>query len=70
MRLVIQRRQNEVKGMLGGSKGFNFTLQCRLELTEHERAVVDRYKLQGYAVTYRTVQGTRVPDDTIGGLRS
>lgn len=36
MRLVIQRSQNEVRGMMGGSKGFKFSLTCQLQLTRDE----------------------------------
>ncbi|WP_433733978.1 hypothetical protein ACQP0C_17705 [Nocardia sp. CA-129566] len=68
MRLNIQRSQNEVRGMLGGSKGFTFTLSYRLDLTPAERGVVDKYKLFDYPVTFSTFQGTRVPDDTIGKM--
>lgn len=68
MRLNIQRKQNEVRGMLGGSKGFTFTLSYRVDLTQAERGVVDKYKLMDYPVTFTTFQGTSIPDDTIGKL--
>lgn len=68
MRLVITRSQTEVKGMLGGSKGFSFTLAYRLELTANEQEIVRKYKLGTYAVTFKTVQGSSYPDDTIDSM--
>ena len=65
MRLVISRRQEDVKGMLGGHKGVSFTLAYRLELTSEEKELVSRYKLGDYPVTWRNIQGTQTPDDTI-----
>jgi hypothetical protein len=68
MRLIVNRSQQAQKGMLGGNKGVAFTLAYRLRLTDEERQLVDSYKLREYPVTYRTVQGTRMPDDTIGNM--
>ncbi len=68
MRLVISRNQKAMKGMLGGHKGVEFTLAYRLELTQEEKQLVAEYKLDNYAVTSRTVQGTSVPDDTIANM--
>lgn len=68
MRLVISRNQQAMKGMLGGHKGVQFTLAYRLELTSEEAQLVNTYKLDDYPVTWQTVQGTRLPDDTIRGM--
>lgn len=68
MRLVINRSQEQKKGMLGGNKGVEFTLRYRLELTQEEQNLVSTYKLESYPLTFVTVQGTRVPDDTISNL--
>lgn len=68
MRLIINRRQEDVKGMLGGHKGVSFTLAYRLELTAEESELVRHYKLEDYAVTWKTVQGNQVPDDTIRNM--
>ncbi len=51
--------------MLGGHKGVQFTLSHRLELTADEIELVQRYKLGDYALTWSTVQGTQIPNDTI-----
>lgn len=68
MKLVINRSQAAVKGMLGGHKGVEFTLRYRLELTPDETGLVNEYKLQDYPLTWGTVQGTRTPDDTIANM--
>jgi hypothetical protein len=68
MRLIISREQEDIKGMLGGHKGVSFTLAYRLELTPEETELVARYKLEEYPVTWKTIQGTRVPDDTIKNM--
>jgi hypothetical protein len=69
VRLIISRRQEDIKGMLGGHKGVNFTLAYRLELTHEEATLVERYKLQQYPVTWSTdIHGTKTPDDTISNM--
>jgi hypothetical protein len=68
VRLIINRRQQDVKGMLGGHKGVNFTLSYRLELTPEEAELVERYKLSDYPVTWKTAQGQQMPDDTIANM--
>lgn len=57
-----------MKGMFGGHKGVSFTLSYQLQLTPEESQLVARYKLEGYALSFTTVQGTRMPDDTIGNM--
>jgi hypothetical protein len=69
LKLVISRRQADVKGMLGGHKGVDFSLVYRLELTREEQELVEKYKLGGYPLTWKNVaQGGRVPDDTIANM--
>lgn len=69
MKLVISRSQQDVKGMLGGHKGVEFTLRYRLELTPEETELVGRYKLEHYALTWNTdAQGNRIPNDTISNM--
>jgi hypothetical protein len=69
MQLVINRRQADVKGMLGGHKGVNFTLSYRLVLTQEEAELVERYRLVTYPVTRSNRPGgERIPDDTIGNM--
>lgn len=70
MRLVINRAQRDIKGVLGGHKGVEFTLSYRLELGPEELELVQRYKLAEHPLTFRTFEGTRLPDDTIGNLLS
>jgi hypothetical protein len=68
MKLVINRDQAAIKGMLGGHKGMQFTLACRLVLSPEETELVERYKLESYPLTWKSFQGSRVPDDTVGSL--
>lgn len=68
MRLVVNRSQEILRGMMGGHKGVNFTLRYRLELTHEESDLVKQYKLQDYALTFTNYNGSRIPDDTIGRM--
>ena len=68
MRLVVKRSQTEVKGMLGGSKGFSFTLAYQVQLTPEEQEIVRKYKLGTYPVTFKTIQGNSIADDTIDSM--
>jgi hypothetical protein len=68
MELIISRRQADVKGMLGGHKGVNFTLSYRLVLTDEESGLVERYKLGNYALTWSSSPQGRIPDDTIANM--
>ena len=70
MKLVIQRNQAAIKGMLGGHKGMQFTLACRLVLTPDEAELVEQYKLAEYPVTWRTFEGTQIPGETLASLVS
>lgn len=54
--------------MFGGSKGISFTLKYQLQLNEEEQEIVRRYRLESYPLTWNTVQGTRMPDDTVGNM--
>lgn len=45
MKLVVRRNQSDIKGMLGGHKGVNFTLTYQLRLTSAEQELVQRYRL-------------------------
>ena len=59
MKLYISRDQSEQKGLFGGSKGFSFSLSCRLELTEDEKQIIDKYKQWDIPVySYATTKGT------------
>lgn len=70
MKLIIKRDQQAMKGMLGGHKGMQFTLSYRLVLTPDEEQLVRQYKLEEYPLTWRNIQGTQVPGETIGSLMS
>jgi hypothetical protein len=44
MKAHIKREQDEKKGLFGGSIGISFSLSCHLELTDAEKALVDKYR--------------------------
>lgn len=54
MKLVIRRDQADIKGAFGGHKGVMFSLSYRLELTEYEQGLVERYKLHTHVLNHRT----------------
>ncbi len=68
MQLAIKRNQAAIKGMLGGHKGMQFSLSCRLLLTPEESHLVEQYRLADYPVTWRSVQGAQVPGETVASL--
>lgn len=49
MQLTVQRTQADVRGMLGGHKGVNFTLQTQLLFTEEEQQLINHYKMWDYS---------------------
>jgi hypothetical protein len=53
MKLLIRRDQADVKGMLGGHKGVQFTLSYRLVTTAEEDDIIARYRLGTHVVTTR-----------------
>lgn len=54
MKLTIKRNQADVKGFFGGHKGVNFSLYGRSEITNEERALIEKYKVGGYVLaTYK-----------------
>jgi len=65
MQLAIIRDQADKRGMLGGHKGVNFSLYYELRLTEHERQLVERYRLGTYALTFQTLRGQEMPGTTV-----
>ena len=46
----------------------NSVSRADFELTSEEAALVKEYKLDQYPLTWKTVDGTEVPGDTLGGL--
>ncbi|MFH1059192.1 MAG: hypothetical protein V1797_11025 [Pseudomonadota bacterium] len=62
MKLIIKRGQRDKKGLLGGHKGVSFALECRVELTDIEKDLVNRYKAMDYVLTYREDrEGKKIP---------
>jgi len=57
MKLKIQRDQKQKKGLLGGNKGIEFTLNCKVELTPEEQALIDKAKVGNYTLISYVPQG-------------
>jgi len=54
MKLIIRRDQEQKKGILGGNKGVEFSLYCKVDLTAEQKALVSKYQIGGYEVaTYK-----------------
>lgn len=68
MKLIIRRNQAAKKGVFGGHKGMKFSLECRVELTDQERAIVDQYKVNDHVLTWRNNSGQEVPGLLISSL--
>lgn len=54
MKLVIRREQEQKKGLLGGNKGIEFKLHCKVELTPEESALVEKAQVGDYVLTTYT----------------
>jgi len=54
MKLIIKRNQQAQKGIFGGHKGMTFLLSYRVELSPEEKALVEKYKVENYVLTYNT----------------
>ncbi len=69
MKLIIKRDQQAQKGIFGGYKGMTFLLSYRVELTPEEKALVEKYKVEDYTLTYTTSRdGIQLPKDTVRSL--
>jgi hypothetical protein len=47
MKLIISRKQQDVKGLLGGQKGVKFSVSATAQLTQEERNLIDKYLPRG-----------------------
>lgn len=68
MKLIIKRDQKAQTGLFGGHKGMSFLLSSRMELTQEERDLVAKYKLENHPLTYTTHNGTEIPKETVSIL--
>jgi hypothetical protein len=69
MKLIIKREQQEQKGIFGGNKGMIFLLTCRVDLSEKEKSLVEKYRAWDYILTYGTdKKGEKVPRDRVRNL--
>ena len=68
MKLTIRRDQSAKKGLFGGHKGMNFSLFCRVEISQEEQELINKYKVQEHVLTWREYQGSQVPGLTVQDL--
>ena len=69
MKLKIRRDQSEVKGLLGGHKGMNFSLFCQVEISQEEQELIDKYKVKDHVLTWRkSSEGRQIPGLTVQDL--
>uniref|UniRef100_A0A7V3KND1 Uncharacterized protein n=1 Tax=candidate division WOR-3 bacterium TaxID=2052148 RepID=A0A7V3KND1_UNCW3 len=69
MKLIIKRDQEAKTGLLGGHKGMRFILSYRVELTPEEQALVTKYRMEYYILTFKTDKnGNKIAFHTIGSL--
>ena len=48
MKLIIRRNQADVKGLFGGHKGVRFSLYAQVQISDEEKALINRYKVGDY----------------------
>lgn len=58
MKLTVKRDQKDMKGMLGGHKGVKFILSAKAQLSEQERALIARYKVEDYQLAAYQIKNT------------
>lgn len=68
MKLTIRRDQSAKKGLFGGHKGMNFSLFCRVEISQEERELINKYKVQDHVLTWREYEGRQIPGLTVQDL--
>lgn len=62
MQLRLFRSQSDQKGIFGGHKGVNFSLQYKLDISAEERGLIDHYKVGGFIL--HKFQWGRMTDGT------
>jgi hypothetical protein len=55
MKLTIKRNQADVKGFFGGHKGVLFSVYAKADITQEERALIDRYKVGEWVLATREI---------------
>jgi len=56
MKLIIRRNQADVKGLFGGHKGVRFTLYAQVQISDEEKALINRYKVGDYILAEYELQ--------------
>jgi len=70
MRLIIERGQEQQKGFFGGNKGALFHLTCRVELSEEEQHLVEKYRVGDHVLASKQIGDLEDPlrvGDLTGG---
>lgn len=62
MNLEIWRDQKDVKGLLGGHKGVNFTLVAKVQVSDEEKELIERYKVGDEILAAYRLPGTPDPN--------
>lgn len=62
MKLYIRRMQSEKKGLLGGHKGMAFKLYAKVELSDIDNNIVEKYKLGEYVVAKYKIPNFQITD--------
>jgi hypothetical protein len=61
MKLTIRRNQADVKGLFGGHKGVSFALSGQVSVSDGERALIERYKVNDHILAeYQKQRGAEV----------
>jgi hypothetical protein len=50
MKLRLMRTQQDQKGLFGGHKGVNFSLNYKLDVSPEERQLIEHYKVTSFVV--------------------
>ncbi|WP_417910363.1 hypothetical protein [Candidatus Electronema sp. PJ] len=68
MKLTIKRDQSAKKGLFGGHKGMTFSLYCKVQISQEEQELIDKYKVNDYVLTWRQGNDEKIPGITASSL--
>ena len=68
MKLTIKRDQSAKKGLFGGHKGMIFSLYCKVQISQEEQELIDKYKVNNYVLTTKQSEEGKIPDLTVNSL--
>jgi hypothetical protein len=70
MKLFIVKNQKDRKGVFGGYKGQMYAISFRVELTNEEKELVEKYQVHDEPITWKETKEGREPSIRIGELIS